>query len=623
MKKNVLVYLVPIVLVIGTAFGIGIVIGDTEDSQVTVDVDYVAPTIEITDYPDFVGWEDNVEVEALVTTPNHENAVEDVEFEFEYVGGKEAGDAYRGPEKDEDPDIIDDWDKGEATYEGTFELPDGENMWQAEEWKITATVYGTEDGCEDFDEVDVFVDEYLDIVSVDDGEAVGEPGDELYGDDFNVPGEDYQPQITITSNNNWELEFGDYTLVHEEDDTETIPGTGDYDEDSGNAVWEKSININYEVDIPWGAMHGTYTTEDDQATHTLTGICLNLVGDWYDLDAIRDDPESDFILVDDLDEDSAGYDELVDPDAEPYEGSWTPIEIFYGTFEGNGNTISDLIAHEGIEGPWCHGDSYGLFATLTYSAEVNNLELENVEVDTTGDYDYAPHVGSLAAINYGTISDVSVTDGIVADGTNPRVGGLVALNRGTIENSWTGEDLQVGMGDEMTHLSLNEEEYENLTIGGLVARNDGDPREDYVGLISNSYSEAEVLGGSENAIGGLVGRNWGGTIENSYATGDVSGNNWVGGLVGWNQWAGVVENSYSTGEVSGDDNVGGLVGTNSNEVINSYWDTETSGQTESAGGTGLETDDMTGEDAPDNMDGFDFENVWATTDNYPVLQWQE
>ena len=54
----------------------------------------------------------------------------------------------------------------------------------------------------------------------------------------------------------------------------------------------------------------------------------------------------------------------------------------------------------------------------------------------------------------------------------------------------------------------------------------------------------------------------------------------------------------------------------------SYWDTVTSGLTNSDGGTGLTTDEMTGEDAETNMTGFDFTSMWMITDNYPILQWQ-
>jgi len=76
----------------------------------------------------------------------------------------------------------------------------------------------------------------------------------------------------------------------------------------------------------------------------------------------------------------------------------------------------------------------------------------------------------------------------------------------------------------------------------------------------------------DSRVGGLVGQNRGSTVSNSYATGDVSGNNYVGGLVGFNSVGSKVSNSYATGTVSGDSRVGGLVGYNLHfsTVSNSY-----------------------------------------------------
>ena len=77
--------------------------------------------------------------------------------------------------------------------------------------------------------------------------------------------------------------------------------------------------------------------------------------------------------------------------------------------------------------------------------------------------------------------------------------------------------------------------------------------------ISNSYSTGKVTGG--NSAGGLVGRFENSTIENSYSTGLVEGLGSLGGLVG-SAWNGSnINNSYATGSVKGtEDNVGGLVG---------------------------------------------------------------
>jgi len=96
-------------------------------------------------------------------------------------------------------------------------------------------------------------------------------------------------------------------------------------------------------------------------------------------------------------------------------------------------------------------------------------------------------------------------------------------------------------------------------VGGLVAVNSG--------TISNSYATGNLSG---IVIGGLVGMNYG-TITNSYATGNFFyGFADVGGLVGIN-YGGTISNSYATRNVSGTDRVGGLVGMNYGGTIsNSY-----------------------------------------------------
>ena len=121
-----------------------------------------------------------------------------------------------------------------------------------------------------------------------------------------------------------------------------------------------------------------------------------------------------------------------------------------------------------------------------------------------------------------------------------------------------------------------------LGVGGLVAVNDG--------TISNCYCTGHVTG--DEYVGGLVGLTIGGsTVEDSYFTGNVSGNLQVGGLAGRN--TGTVCNSYSTGSVTGTTSVGGLVGHGGVGIAtNSFWDVQTSGQTTSAGGTGKNTTEM-------------------------------
>ena len=106
------------------------------------------------------------------------------------------------------------------------------------------------------------------------------------------------------------------------------------------------------------------------------------------------------------------------------------------------------------------------------------------------------------------------------------------------------------------------------------------------------YTTGKIAGGGR--VGGLVGSKNAGSIASSYSTAYVSGTSNVGGLLGY-RYNGSVADSYSTGRVvrsSGSaTTIGGLIGgeraTASGTVSNSYWDTSTSAQTTSAGGSGV------------------------------------
>lgn len=94
-----------------------------------------------------------------------------------------------------------------------------------------------------------------------------------------------------------------------------------------------------------------------------------------------------------------------------------------------------------------------------------------------------------------------------------------------------------------------------LNVGGIVGRNDG-------GTVENCHTNADVAA-QEDDLGGVVGYNDAGFIINCSNTGTVQGRNsyseCVGGIVGVND-GGLVVNSYNVGSVSGYSNVGGAVG---------------------------------------------------------------
>ena len=341
------------------------------------------------------------------------------------------------------------------------------------------------------------------------------------------------------------------------------------------------------------------------------------IWDWNDLDAVRDNLDGNHTLMNDLDSITAGYMELASPTANEGKG-WQPIAVntsFVGSFDGQGYEICDLfINHPGES-------NVGLFGVVEAGGVIENIGVVNGNItgyeavsslvghnrgtmrnsyacgNVTGDLD----VGSLVGVNGGTVSN-SYSSGSVTgrDG----VGSLVGKNEGTVGNSYSSGSVTGRDG-----------------VGGLVGKNEG--------AVSNSYSIGSVNG--NDFVGSLVGIN-GGTLSNSYTTGTVNGSDFAGGLVGKNE--GVVSKCYSTGNVTGDEHIGGLVGQNLHGVVsNSFWDTQTSGQATSDGGTGKTTEEMmdiaTFTGAAWNITAADPGETsptytWNIVDtvSYPFLSWQ-
>ena len=205
------------------------------------------------------------------------------------------------------------------------------------------------------------------------------------------------------------------------------------------------------------------------------------------------------------------------------------------------------------------------------------------------------NVGGLVGSNFtsGTITQTYATGAVT--GNAGYVGGLVGSNSGPV--SWSHATGTVhGHGEVGGLIGLNDstiaQSYATGAVHGSTEVGGLDGANENSGTIAQSYAAGTVSGGS--LVGGLVGYNFSGVIKQSYAIGAVSGATDVGGLVGSNTnsariTGGLITQSYATGAVTGSGQVGGLVGFNDGTVTTSYWDIQTSGQTTSAGGTGLTT----------------------------------
>ncbi len=227
---------------------------------------------------------------------------------------------------------------------------------------------------------------------------------------------------------------------------------------------------------------------------------------------------------------------------------------FTGTFGGLGHSITGLTINAGTSA------GVGFFRFLGAGAILRDVRLEGGSI--TG----VTTVGALfgSALAGSVIQNVSSSATVSGSGT---VGGLGGnMNAGsTISNSYSSGRVTGSGGN----------------IGGLLGLS--------VGTVKNSYASGDVSGTSN--VGGLIGGILSGsnTVTDSYATGKVSASgSSAGGLIGRLTASGFsITRTYATGEVSGP-NVGGLIGSyTAGTVTASYWNTETTGQATSAGGTGV------------------------------------
>ena len=341
------------------------------------------------------------------------------------------------------------------------------------------------------------------------------------------------------------------------------------DETNGSPYAEGTVvsikaeaNAGYEF-AGWTATAGTFADVNARETTfsmparnvTVTANFAIPVRDWYDLDAIRDNLSGSYVLMNDLDSTTAGYEELAGPTANEGKG-WQPIgysyrdggqwvaEGFEGTFDGQAYEMRGLFIDRPDE------DYVGLFGVVDEEGVIENIGLVNVAV--TGDQG----VGGLVGLNLEGIVSSSYASGNVSGNTS--VGGLVGGNLGSVSNSYTSANVTG-----------------NMSVGGLVGSHNH-------GTVDHSYSTGSVTG--EENVGGLVGFNYDGTVKSCHAASTVTGSTSVGGLVGDIVALGTVYNSYATGSVTGDFYVGGLVGENDQGIVYDSYSTGSVSGTSRVGG---------------------------------------
>jgi len=275
---------------------------------------------------------------------------------------------------------------------------------------------------------------------------------------------------------------------------------------------------------------------------------------------------------------------------------------FEGVYDGNGFTVSDL----SIDATTSRYDYLGLFGKLL-NGTIKNLNLVNFWLDG----EYISHVGGVVGYNDGgTIRNCHSSVSMHAGLNSGDIGAIAGQNwdRGRIEKCSSSGSLS-GTIDTVGGIAGSSDLYSvisdcnstcsitgNLYLGGLVGVNSSGSE------ILNSYSTGNVTGSSlYYYVGGLAGDN-DSLISACYATGTVTGRRHVGGLVGRNYFDGIIVNCYATGRVDGVENVGGLVGINEDiyegVISNCYAAGDVSGTTAVGGLCGYNPDNHQANPAP-------------------------
>lgn len=168
-------------------------------------------------------------------------------------------------------------------------------------------------------------------------------------------------------------------------------------------------------------------------------------------------------------------------------GSFTPINTFKGTFDGNYHTIDNLYMRE-------EKSRLGLFTTVDEKSTIRKIQLENVDISNTIN---SVFVGGICGVNYGTIEECGIISGKIVsrnstDGTNNNIGGIAGTNAKDIKKCYNSANITAEKVSSTGNWILE---------GGICGINSSKIENCYnIGNISGSVTGKEYI-----AMGGISG----------------------------------------------------------------------------------------------------------------------
>ena len=288
-------------------------------------------------------------------------------------------------------------------------------------------------------------------------------------------------------------------------------------ENNGNAI-EGEVKLNVKLngidyELPAG-MIGKGTEAEPFVLKTAEHLA------WFRDYVNEGHPSACAKIADDVEEiDMSTVCHKADTEKQVAELSWTPIgnsdNMYQGTFDGNGKTISNLYINA------TSGDA-GFFG-FAGNGSIKNITFDNAKVNSTGN-----NTGILAGYDgYCIIENIKTLEKCSVEGIE-NVGGIAGSTIGNIINC---ENHAMVMGASC--------------VGGIVGYYDGSYKS-----ITSCANYGFVTGSAAN-VGGMVGYfiSFSGTIQNCANYGDITGTSNVGNLIG-NAQSCNLNNVLGTGNVT-------------------------------------------------------------------------
>ncbi len=299
-----------------------------------------------------------------------------------------------------------------------------------------------------------------------------------------------------------------------------------------------------------------------------------------------------------------------------YDAGGYKVINLYMNYPGNGEPTS-VVEAQALPG------NIGLFGYLECSssadAVIRNLGILNADITggrATGSLLGRAQLPSNASFT--TIVENCYTAGTITVRGFGATGGLVGANNSQKKNMvpiirycYSNADVESRFPTNTIQNPNDNDELFNIKYGGLVGCNEN-------GLSMDSYSTGDVYGGKRT--GGIAGCSIRGAVIRCYATGQIrtgfqsppftsDTDPFIGGIVGR------IDGQLPPG-------LGGFQGSGAIQMC--YWDTSTSGNSTSGGGTGVQGLTTAQLQTQSTYANWNFDGVWLISANqYPRLGWQD